>query len=156
MRKTICYRPSTQWVKLELSLRTNILFTVSTEAFLLIVQYWWSRSISIDTKFSFFSFPQILALACEESGGSMMWAGNDRGNIVSFRLDAGSGSLVKLSRMNGPGGPVTSLSWRSWLSKEAPWPTLLVNSACNAVSLYRVANRLGGLSLWRQYPIKHR
>ncbi|XP_043290015.1 WD repeat-containing protein 13-like [Venturia canescens] len=99
---------------------------------------------------------KILSLVCEESGGSLMWAGNDRGNIVSFRLDSGTGSLVKLTRMNGPGGAVTSLSWRSWLSREIPLPTILVNSACNLVSLYLVANRLGGLALWRQYPIKHR
>ena len=85
-----------------------------------------------------------------------MWAGNDRGSIVSLRLDPGTGSLVKLNRMNGPGGAVTSLCWRPWLSKEAPWPSLLVNSACNQVSLYKVVPRLGGLSLWRQYPVNHR
>lgn len=51
---------------------------------------------------------------------------------------------------------ITSLSWRSWLSKDAPWAALLVSSACNAVLLYRVADNHGSLYFWRKYPIKHR
>ncbi|XP_015588995.1 WD repeat-containing protein 13-like [Cephus cinctus] len=99
---------------------------------------------------------KILALTCEESGGSLVWAGNDKGIIVSFHLDSGSGRLSKLRRIDGIGGAVTSISWRSWLSKETPWPALLVSSACNTVYLYRVANSQGFLTIWRKYPVKHR
>ena len=95
-------------------------------------------------------------MTCEESGGSIVWAGNDRGIIVSFRLEPGLGKLTKLRRMEGAGGVITSLSWRPWLSKDFPWPTLLVSSACNAVLLYQVADDQGTLVLWKRYPIRHR
>lgn len=100
---------------------------------------------------------KILALACEESGGgSLVWAGTDRGSIASCQLEVGSGRLTKLRRIDGIGGAVTSLSWRSWLSKESPWPTLLVSSACNNVCLYRIIDNQGTLSLARKYPVRHR
>ncbi|XP_020709859.2 WD repeat-containing protein 13-like [Athalia rosae] len=100
---------------------------------------------------------KILALACEESGGgSLVWAGNDRGSVVSCQLEVGSGHLTKLRRIDRIGGAVTALTWRSWLSKEFPWPTLLLSSASNSVCLYRIIDNQGTLSLWRKYPVKHR
>lgn len=99
---------------------------------------------------------KILSLTCEGSGGLVIWAGNDRGIIMSFQLEPGTGRLTKLRRVQETGGMITSLSWRSWLSKDAPWPALLVSSACNAVLLYRILDHQGSLSLWRKYPIKHR
>ncbi|XP_011496857.1 PREDICTED: WD repeat-containing protein 13-like isoform X2 [Ceratosolen solmsi marchali] len=99
---------------------------------------------------------KITSLTCEESGGSLVWIGNDRGIIVSFRLEPGLGRLTKLCRIEATEGIVTSLSWRPWLSKDFPWPTLLVSSACNALFLYRIADDQGNLSLWKKYPIRHR
>ncbi|XP_012284180.1 WD repeat-containing protein 13-like [Orussus abietinus] len=99
---------------------------------------------------------KILCLTCEESGGSLIWAGNDKGNILSFRLDSISGRLSKLKRVDISLGAITCLSWRSWMSKEAPWPTVLVSSASNFVFLYRVSNGQGALSLWKKYPVRHR
>lgn len=99
---------------------------------------------------------KILSLACEGSSGSVIWAGNNRGVIVAFRLEPGIGRLTKLQRVQETGGMITSLSWRSWLSKDAPWAALLVSSACNAVLLYRVADNHGSLYFWRKYPVKHR
>jgi len=75
---------------------------------------------------------------------------------VSFRLEPGIGRLTKLQRVQETGGMITSLSWRSWLSKDAPWAALLINSACNAVLLYRIADNHGSLFFWRKYPVKHR
>jgi len=75
---------------------------------------------------------------------------------VAFRLESGIGRLTKLQRVQETGGMITSLSWRSWLSKDAPWAALLVSSACNIVLLYRVADNHGSLYFWRKYPIKHR
>jgi len=86
----------------------------------------------------------------------VIWAGNDRGVIMAFRLETGIGRLTKLRRVQEIGGMITSLSWRSWLSKDAPWAALLISSACNAVLLYRIANNHGSLYFWRKYPIKHR
>ncbi|KAL0101269.1 hypothetical protein PUN28_018812 [Cardiocondyla obscurior] len=99
---------------------------------------------------------KILSLACEGSGGLVIWAGNDRGVVVAFRLEPGIGRLTKLQRVQETGGMITSLSWRSWLSKDAPWAALLISSACNAVLLYRVADNHGSLYFWKKYPIKHR
>lgn len=75
---------------------------------------------------------------------------------MSFRLESGLGRLTKLRRMESTGGIISSISWRPWLSKEFPWPTLLVSSACNAVLLYHVSDEQGSLVLWKRYPIKHR
>ncbi|KAG8039582.1 hypothetical protein G9C98_008225 [Cotesia typhae] len=100
---------------------------------------------------------KVLSLTCEESGGSLIWAGNDKGIIVSLRLESGSGRLSKLRRIETVGNAaITSLSWRSWLSRDAPSPTLLISSACNAVFLYRVTDLQGTLKIWRNYPLKHR
>lgn len=102
-------------------------------------------------------FSKVLSLTCEESGGSLIWAGNDKGIIVSLRLESGSGRLSKLRRIETVGNAaITSLSWRSWLSRDAPSPTLLISSACNAVFLYRVTDLQGTLKIWRNYPLKHR
>ncbi|KAG6800536.1 WD repeat-containing protein 13 [Apis mellifera caucasica] len=99
---------------------------------------------------------KILSLTCEGSGGSVIWVGNDRGIIMSFQLEPGSGRLTKLKRVQEIGGMISSLSWRSWLSKDAPWPALLVSSACNIVLLYHIIDNQGSLSLWTKYPIKHK
>ncbi|XP_011304262.1 WD repeat-containing protein 13 [Fopius arisanus] len=98
---------------------------------------------------------KMLSLTCEESGGSLIWTGNDRGTITSLRMETASGRLSKLRRIDNLGGAVTSLSWRPWLSRESPWPTVLVSSACNAVSVYKIADSQGTLSVWKKYPIKH-
>lgn len=85
-----------------------------------------------------------------------MWAGNDRGMIFSFRLEIRTGRLQKLKRMEGAGGMVTSLSWRPWLTKNFPWPTLLVSACCNAVLLFQVVDNQGYLKLWKRYPVRHK
>ncbi|XP_035741160.1 WD repeat-containing protein 13-like isoform X2 [Vespa mandarinia] len=99
---------------------------------------------------------KILSLTCEESGGSLIWAGSDRGTITSLQLEARTGRLSKLQRVQKLNSMVTSLSWRSWHSKEIPWPVFLASTACNAVLLYRVADNQGSLKLLKKYPIKHR
>lgn len=97
-----------------------------------------------------------MSLACEESGGSLIWTGNERGIITCFRMEAGSGKLSKLRRLERTGGFITSISWRAWLSKHAPWPALLVSSACDTLYLYRITNDHGSLVLWKKYPVKHK
>ncbi|XP_011635460.1 WD repeat-containing protein 13-like [Pogonomyrmex barbatus] len=99
---------------------------------------------------------KVISLACEGSGGSVIWASNDIGAIISFRLEPNIGRLTKLQTVQDTGKIITCLSWHSWISKDAPWPALLVNSACDAVLLYRVADNHGSLCFWRKYPIKHR
>lgn len=101
---------------------------------------------------------KILSLTCEESGGSLIWAGSDRGTITSLQLEPATGKLSKLQRVLKISNmsPITSLSWRSWHSKEIPWPVFLASTSCNAVLLYRVADNQGSLTLLKKYSIKHR
>lgn len=101
---------------------------------------------------------KILSLTCEESGGSLIWAGTDKGTITSLQLEPGTGKLSKLQIVLKIAGlsPITSLSWRSWHSKEIPWPVFLASTACNAVLLFHVADNQGSLKLLKTYPIKHR
>ncbi|XP_015191323.1 PREDICTED: WD repeat-containing protein 13-like [Polistes dominula] len=99
---------------------------------------------------------KVLSLTCEESGGSLIWAGSDRGTITSLQFEPRRGRLYKLQRVQKLNGMVTGLSWRSWHSKEMPYPVFLASTACNAVLLYRVEDNQGSLTLLKKYPIKHR
>ena len=44
--------------------------------------------------------------------------------------------LYKMSIAEGSPGPVTSISYRSWMNREARDPVLLVNVAINLLCLY--------------------
>ncbi|XP_042893188.1 WD repeat-containing protein 13-like [Penaeus japonicus] len=98
---------------------------------------------------------QVTALNFDSSGKTL-WAGDDKGTIVSFLFDLGSGCLKKGKRcVVQEGAAITSLSARTWASREAPNPTLLVSASCNALLLYRVADKDGGLRLRRKFNVAH-
>jgi len=97
----------------------------------------------------------VLSLAFE-STGKCLWAGNDKGVIISFLFDLPTGRLTKGRRiLVFEGSPVTCISYRSWVSREARDPTLLVNCACNTLYLYRVTDQEGSVALRRKFPIYH-
>ncbi|KAL1131585.1 hypothetical protein AAG570_011199 [Ranatra chinensis] len=99
---------------------------------------------------------RVLSLAFESSG-QLLWAGNDQGVILSFMFDMKSGKLSKCRRHYlGEIAAVTSINWRTWISREARDPSLLVNMSSNSVRLYRITNRHGSIELRRRFPIKHR
>lgn len=50
---------------------------------------------------------------------------------------------------------VTSLASRSWMSREARDPALLVSVAANILCLYRVVDGDGGLQFGAKFPIRH-
>ncbi|XP_050729025.1 WD repeat-containing protein 13-like [Eriocheir sinensis] len=92
-----------------------------------------------------------------DSAGKTLWAGDDKGIIISFLFDLGSGCLRKGKRcVVSEGASITSLSARTWASREAPNPTLLVSAGCNALLLYRVVDKEGGLRLRRKFTIPHK
>ncbi|PNF16687.1 WD repeat-containing protein 13 [Cryptotermes secundus] len=98
----------------------------------------------------------VLALACDASG-QLLWAGNNKGTIVSFLFDLETGRLSKLRRLTvAENCPITCISWRAWISREARDPTLLVNCAANVVCLFRVMDKEGSLQLKRNFPIHHK
>lgn len=61
-----------------------------------------------------------------------------QGTITSFLFDLSSGKLSKCRKLTlAEGSPITCISWRAWISREARDPTLLVNCAANVVCLFR-------------------
>ncbi|PIK56477.1 putative WD repeat-containing protein 13, partial [Apostichopus japonicus] len=54
------------------------------------------------------------------------------------------------------GHPITCLSFRAWISREASDPSLLVNCAYNSLCLYRIVNNDGEVRLRKTFSIKHR
>ncbi|KAJ1526883.1 hypothetical protein ONE63_008438 [Megalurothrips usitatus] len=99
---------------------------------------------------------QVLSVACEATG-HLIWAGNNKGVIVSFIIDAGSGRLTKCRKLNiAENCPITCLSWRAWMSREARDPTLLVNCGANVVCLFRVSDNNGTLQLRRKFAVRHK
>ncbi|XP_071815064.1 WD repeat-containing protein 13-like [Apostichopus japonicus] len=98
----------------------------------------------------------ILSLACNDTG-SLLWGGDDRSNLQSFIFDVTSGKLTKGKRVVvSEGHPITCLSFRAWISREASDPSLLVNCAYNSLCLYRIVNNDGEVRLRKTFSIKHR
>ncbi|CAG2212599.1 WD repeat-containing protein 13 [Mytilus edulis] len=80
---------------------------------------------------------KVLALAFD-STGHILWTGDDKGSIHSFTIDVNSGKLIKARRITVCEGlPVTCISARSWISREARDPSLLVNCCVNALCLFK-------------------
>ncbi|XP_072932230.1 WD repeat-containing protein 13-like [Epargyreus clarus] len=93
---------------------------------------------------------RVLSIACESSG-RMFWAANDKGLIVSYRMD-GAGALSKLRRCCVRGA-VSCASWSPWLARH---PALLVSAADDALYLFRIADREGSLVLKKRFEVSHR
>ncbi|CAL1540519.1 unnamed protein product [Lymnaea stagnalis] len=92
-----------------------------------------------------------------DGSGHILWAGDERGSVYSFTVDVATGKLTKTRRMPvSEGHPVTSLSARAWISREARDPCLLVNCCVNALSLFRIISDDGALQLKKSFPIKQR
>lgn len=99
---------------------------------------------------------EVLALACDASG-QLLWAGNNKGTILSFLFDLETGRLSKLRRLTvAENCPITCISWRAWISREARDPTLLINCAANVVCLFRVMDKEGSLQLKRTFAVRHK
>ncbi|KAL5018934.1 hypothetical protein ScPMuIL_004656 [Solemya velum] len=99
---------------------------------------------------------KVLALAFDPSG-RILWSGDDKGYMFSFLVDVASGKLTKTRRISVcEGHPVTSISARSWISREARDPSLLVNCCVNALCLFKIVTDDGGLQLKRTFQIKQK
>ncbi|KAM9577127.1 WD repeat-containing protein 13 isoform 1-T1 [Trichechus inunguis] len=97
---------------------------------------------------------RVLALSFD-APGRLLWAGDDRGSVFSFLFDMATGKLAKAKRLVvHEGSPVTSISARSWVSREARDPSLLINACLNKLLLYRVVDNEGTLQLKRSFPIE--
>ena len=96
------------------------------------------------------------AVLCLAMGGqdNLVWAGTERGTIVSFKVDL-SGQLTKGHRTvaSEAGHAVTSVA--SKLSPGVGGTLLLVSVRNNCLQLYKVTDTLGSLQLYKQFPVMH-
>ncbi|KAG8002490.1 WD repeat-containing protein 13 [Nibea albiflora] len=91
---------------------------------------------------------RVLSLSFD-APGRILWAGDDRGSIFSFLFDMATGKLTKAKRLVvSEGSSICSISARSWISREARDPSLLVNACVNKLLLYSISllDRLVSLS----------
>ncbi|XP_059059184.1 WD repeat-containing protein 13-like [Achroia grisella] len=93
---------------------------------------------------------RVLSIACESSG-RMFWAANDKGVIVSYRLEGAGGALSKLRRCI-VGGAASCVSWSPYLARH---PALLVSAADNSLYLFRIVDREGSLVLKKRFDTLH-
>ncbi|XP_015768247.1 PREDICTED: WD repeat-containing protein 13-like isoform X2 [Acropora digitifera] len=92
-----------------------------------------------------------------DSSGVLVWVGDEKGSIYSFCFNVASGRLHKTKRMSiAEGSPVTSISYRSWMNREARDPVLLVNVAVNLLCLYGVVDNMGTLKLKKSFSVEHK
>ncbi|MCL4128006.1 UNVERIFIED_CONTAM: hypothetical protein GTU68_050333 [Idotea baltica] len=88
--------------------------------------------------------------------GVILWAGNAKGTINSFKFDLSSGRLRKGKRtVVSDGAAVTCLNAKTWANREARDPSLLVSCACNGLFLYRITDDDGGLKLKKRIWVPH-
>ncbi|GIX94395.1 WD repeat-containing protein 13 [Caerostris darwini] len=92
-----------------------------------------------------------------DSSGQLLWAGDDRGYIVSYLFDLHSGRLTKGKKiLVSENNAITCLSARNWASREARDPSLLANCAADVVLLFSIIRKDGTLELKRKFPVMHR
>lgn len=98
------------------------------------------------------------AIRCLEfdPSGTLLWAGDDKGVLLSFSFNVMNGKLTKSRKIPiGDNCGITSLSARTWISREARDPSLLVNIASNSLKLYSISQVNDDLQLKATFPIKH-
>lgn len=97
----------------------------------------------------------VLSLTSDTSG-KFLWAGNDKGEIVSIFCEL-NGGLCKTRKVTvDPSCYITNLSYRAWISREARDPLLLVNATDNSICLFSVIDSEGGLQIKRKFQNRHR
>jgi len=102
----------------------------------------------------------VTCLTCDGLG-KLLWAGDERGYIVSFMVDSATGRLTKGRRLEiqpsvrCQGPLVTSISFTAWSGRGGRDPSLLVSCTANALFLYKVVDAQGGLLLKRRCPLAH-
>ncbi|XP_065890385.1 WD repeat-containing protein 13-like [Dysidea avara] len=90
-----------------------------------------------------------------DSSGTVLWAGDGKGSIFAFYFDQVSGKLQRSKRfVVSPGYGISCITWRSWISREARDPSLLVNSTDGSLRLYRILPD-GNIFLKRKFAVPH-
>eukprot|EP00112_Aurelia_sp_Birch-Aquarium-sp1_P007521 Seg1820.2 transcript_id=Seg1820.2/GoldUCD/mRNA.D3Y31 product="WD repeat-containing protein 13" protein_id=Seg1820.2/GoldUCD/D3Y31 len=91
-----------------------------------------------------------------DTSGSTLWSGDDKGSVFAFSVNA-AGKLQRTRRIIiADGCPVTSISCRTWISREARDPSLLINCMNNSLYLFGIVSSDGNLQLKSTFPVKHK
>ncbi|XP_065659902.1 WD repeat-containing protein 13 isoform X2 [Hydra vulgaris] len=87
--------------------------------------------------------------------GTLLWTGDEKGAIVSFMFNIVEGKLVRGKRFVIPQcGFITSICARTWVSREARAPSLLVNCLTNRCMLLSICDSTGEIQQKACFPIK--
>jgi len=92
---------------------------------------------------------------CFDAVGSNLWVGDNKGSINAFHFDMNTLKLTNTRQfVNNNGYSITSLTFRSWLTKSnSNAAALLANVAPNYLLLYQVSS--SGLKLRKRVLNKH-
>lgn len=91
-----------------------------------------------------------------DTSGNVLWSGDDKGSVFAFSLNM-AGKLQRIRRIIiADGCPVTSISCRTWISREARDPSLLINCMNNTLYLYGIVSSDGNLQLKSTFSVKHK
>jgi len=91
-----------------------------------------------------------------DPSGSLLWTGDEKGVVTSYLFNIMTGKLTRGKRiMIKENHCVTSISARTWVSREARDPSLLISCACNSLLLYRIINSDGDLQKKTSFNIQH-
>ncbi|XP_064395160.1 WD repeat-containing protein 13-like isoform X2 [Halichondria panicea] len=96
----------------------------------------------------------VLCLAFEPTGAEL-WAGDSKGSIFSYILDKITWKLQRIKRLVvSQGSMVTSISYRTWVNREARDPSLLVSCADSTLRLFRLLPNKD-IYLKRKFSVAH-
>ncbi|XP_065065547.1 WD repeat-containing protein 13-like [Rhopilema esculentum] len=91
-----------------------------------------------------------------DTSGNILWSGDDKGSVFAFSINM-LGKLQRTRRIIiADGCPVTSISCRTWISREARDPSLLINCMNNRLYLYGITSSDGSLQLKSSFPVHHK
>lgn len=88
------------------------------------------------------------------SVGNLVWVGNDRGYIESFRINCATGKIQKGCRVQAhcPSRPVTSLTARTLVGKITTDPCLMATLAhTDQLCLFRITDEFGTILPFRSF-----
>lgn len=91
-----------------------------------------------------------------DSSGTILWSGDDKGSVFAFAINI-TGKLQRTRRIIiAENCPITSISHRTWISREARDPSLLISCKNNALYLFRIVSSDGNLQLKSTFPVVHK